>query len=152
MTPDELTTWNQCACVWRCLIKLANANGNPINREEFFTQFHNLLPNGINYGGFDPVSLGKILSLLGLPERSHISDNYSVIERDFNANKRHILIMSQIDLNPGKTNIGKHCSVLTKINEESFSVWTPCQDGSDVELTLGKSDWQAKKCFGLAIF
>jgi hypothetical protein len=146
MTMDELRTWNESGCVWRCLKKLANETGNTITKEQFLAQFDNLP------GEFDAASLGPILRQLGLPERSQISDNYSVIEGDFNATQRRILVMSQINLNPGHTDVVKHCSVLTQINEESFSVWTPCQDGKDTDLSLKRNDWEAKKCFGLAIF
>jgi hypothetical protein len=64
MTMDELRTWNESGCVWRCLKKLANETGNTITKEEFLAQFNNLP------GEFDAASLGPILRQLGLPERS----------------------------------------------------------------------------------
>ena len=153
MTQDELREWNQCACVWRCLIKLANMNGNPINRDEFAERFKELFPNRkINDGSFDAKSLSKVCRLLGLPEHSQISQDYSVIEGDFNTNDRDILVMSEIDLTPGHTSVGKHCSVLRKINSKFFSVWTPFQSGADSPLDLERNVWTAKQCFGVALF
>ena len=153
MTQDQLREWNECACVWRCSIKLANMNGNPINKDEFAAQFKELFPNReISDGSFDSESLSKVCRLLGLPEHSQVSDNYSVIDGDFNTNDRDILVMSEIDLTPGRTNVGKHCSVLTRIDSRSFSIWTPYKSGADGPLDLERNVWTAKQCFGVALF
>src|SRR5947208_3041960 len=137
MTQDQLREWNECACVWRCLIKLANMNGNPIDRDQFAARFEEAFPNRrISDGSFDPELLSSVCRLLSLPDHCQMSDDYSVVERDFNTNHRDILVMSEIDLTPGHTNIGKHCSLLTNIDSESFCIWTPYQSGADGPLNL----------------
>jgi len=153
MRQDELREWNESACVWRCLIKLANTDGNPINKDEFTERFQELFPNReISDGSFDPESLSRVCRLLRFPEHSQVCNDYSVVEGDFNTNNRKILVMSEIDLTLGSTNAGKHCSVLTNIDLTSFSVWTPYQNGGDGPLNLGRNVWTAKHCFGVALF
>jgi hypothetical protein len=153
MTEEEGKEWNDRACVWRCLIELANRKGKPITIDEFAGQFKKLFPNRrISDGSFDPETLSKICGLLGLPAHCQMSNGYLDIEREFNSNNRDILVLSEIDLRPGHTNIGKHCSLLTKIDPKSFSVWTPSQGGSEDQLELNKDCWTAKKCSGIAVF
>jgi hypothetical protein len=152
MTEKELKEWNECACVWRCLIELANRKRKPITVVEFAAQFKKLFPNRkISDGSFDPETLSKICGQLGLPAHCQMSNDYSDIEREFN-NNRDILVLSEIDLRPGHTNTGKHCSLLTKIDSKSFSLWTPSQDGSEDQLNPERHYWAMKKCSGIAIF
>jgi hypothetical protein len=156
MTGTQRKQWNQRACIPRCLVKLANNNGNSITDDEFAKQIEYLFPNPkTDYGSFDiGGSFFEILSKLRLPMRREDSSDYSRIEHHFNTeNHRCILVMSGINLDPGQTNPGKHCSVLTRINSGHFSVWTPYQDGSDSPLDdLEKSVWTAKECFGVVLF
>jgi hypothetical protein len=154
MTKDQLKQWNERACVFRCLIKLAEMkNRQAINIDEFAERLKRLFPDReISDGSFDPQSLSKVCKLLGLPERSQQSHNYSDIEREFNTSNRPVLIMSEVDLNPGNIRPWKHCSVLTKIDSKAFSVWTPRQDGNEEILPLDRSDWTTKKCFGIAFY
>jgi hypothetical protein len=154
MTDDQRRQWNECACIPRCLIKLANKNGNPINDDQFAEQF---VFRGLetNYGSFNiEAAFFEIIGALGLPTHREDSNDYSVIEHHFNTDgHRFILVMSGINLDPGETNVGKHCSVLTKIDPEVFSVWTPYQDGTDGPLpNLERNIWTTKECFGVVLF
>jgi hypothetical protein len=153
MTDQQITQWNLDGCVSRCLIRLANMSGNPINRDGFAAQFEQFFVDPANhYGGLDESRLPESLELLGLPTEPRMSDKYSVIHDYFHAGHNYTLVKSQIDLQPGHTNEGKHCSVLTGIDPEFFSLWTPCQNGDDIPLHLPKADWAAKRCFGITLF
>ena len=156
MTKAEREQWNRNACIPRCLIKLANDNGNPITDDEFAKEIEHLFPNPKTaYGSFNiDGSFFEIVSRLGLPTHRQDSDNYSLLDEHFNVEKhRCILILSKKNLHPAHTDPVMHCSVLTKIDSTLFSVWTPYQDGSDGPINdLDKSVWTAKECFGLMLF
>ena len=136
-----------------CLIKLAEMFGRPIGRDAFCSRFEHLFPDPFQrYGFLDNAALGQILTLLGLPSTPHPSDDYSVIETEFNANKKIVLVFSRIDLNPRASNVKEHLSLLTAIDPAGFSIWTSCQDGSETTLPLKRSDWSDKGCSGSALY
>ena len=152
MTHEQIKQWNDYACVARCLLKLSDTNGNPVTRDEFCFRFEQLFPNPTTrYGQLDAPSFFAVLKSLSLPIHVTESDDYSVVESEFNGNKRGVLLISHIDLNPGHTNVINHCSVLTKIDAATFSIWTPCQTGADAPMNLTKADWTAKQCSGLIL-
>src|SRR5438309_10347488 len=106
MTEDQ---WNEAGCVPRCLLELANRNGNRITKEQFIAVLDKFSTSD---GSLDlsAPSFIKILKLLELAAEAKESNNYSVINRDFNAGHKKILVRSEIDLNPGSTKEVKHCS------------------------------------------
>ena len=137
MTPKERETWNATGCKERCLHKIAQ-NNNPISEDEFVKRFGVQLDDTAYYGA---------LEALGVPSKERTSD-YSAVMRGFNEQGHPALILSEIDLNPGSTAKRKHCSVLTRIDDDGFSVWTPEDGGGEKQIDFTRGDWNAKKCSG----
>jgi len=152
MTPAQQNQWNLYACIPRCLIRLTEINGNPVSRDDFCVQAEQFFVDTVNkYGLFPIACVPNVLPLLGLPPNIVHSNVYASVMDRFVNGDRLILMCSGIDLNPGAINIIHHCSVLTDMNPQAFSIWTPCQDGNDLPLPMNVQDWVAKQCSGIVI-
>ena len=151
MTEVQTTQWNQYACTSRSLVKLANMHNISISDDEFAVRFEQYFPDREkSYGYLDEYAFFKITNELGLPKTVGQSDDYSFVEQEFNAHKKPTLVMSHIDLNPEKTNVVKHCSVLVSIDPKRFTVWTPRSDGGHQQLDFAREDWTGKQCYAVA--
>jgi len=151
MTADLLKQWNDYACIPRCIIKLTELNGQPITRDEFCSRFGHLFSNpAAQYGLFPTHYIQAVLKPLSLPQKVSESGDYSTVESAL-ANGQLALMFSHVDLNPGGTGVLHHCSVLTKMGANGFSIWTPCQNGADIAVSFTKADWTGKQCSGFIL-
>ena len=151
MTFPQIEQWNKYACLARCLLRSAPTTGASLTRDEFCSRFEHLFHDRTTrYGQLDAQAFFTVLTPLGFPSSVSESTDLFQVGSAFNRDKKRVLVMSEVDLSPGRTNLINHCSVLTSIDSaSSFSVWTPDQDGSDGFLNLTVIDWEAKKCSGL---
>jgi hypothetical protein len=141
MTPDEIKEWDECGCVSRSLLKIADMDRKHITRDDFCARFgHRLDDNGFF----------AALNSLSLPISAK-TDDYALVSKAFNQEHKRVLVFSEIDLAPGGTNVVHHCSVLTSVDETGFSLWTPLQNGTDIHLNLTKDYWASKQCSGMIL-
>lgn len=147
MNAIQQRQWNDFACVSRCLIKLTEIHGQPISTDNYCSQFEQYFPNpSTNYGQLDSAAFFQIVPLLCLPTQTDSTCDYDTALTAFDSGKRLILMISHINLNPGKNDVINHCSVLTKITPTDFCIWTPSQDGTDGPMDFKRADWAAKQC------
>ena len=152
MTPAQQAQWNLYACIPRCLIRLTEINGDPISRDDFCVQAEQFFVDAPNKYGLFPIDrVPNVLPLLSLPANTVESGDYAFVMNRLNNGNRLILMYSHIDFNPGSANILHHCSVLTDMNPQAFSIWTPCQNGNDIPLSFNVQDWAAKQCSAVVI-
>jgi len=62
-----------------------------------------------------------------------------------------ILVLSEINLDPGNPSPNDHCSVLTQIGDAEFKLSTPLADGGHWEPVFQRALWDAKECTGLVL-
>lgn len=153
MTPAQQSQFNTFGCVSRSLISLANSKGKAITRDAFCQQFGGIFLNPANqYGALAPSQIIDVVRALNLGTYFVSYRRYAEIDDAFNAKKRGVLISSEINLNPGATDIIRHFSLLTGIGAAGFSLLTPSQDGNDYPLNFSSQDWDGKLCHGIVIY
>jgi hypothetical protein len=153
MTPSKLKRFNELGCVSKCLMHLSAEKGRPITTEEYCSQFEGLFVDPINdYGLLDVGGVLSVLAALQLGTLMEGEPDYDATVGAFHQDKRQVLIASMIDLNPGQTDVKRHCSVLKEIDADRFSLWSPSQDGSSGILPpFLRKDWDAKQCSAIVL-
>ena len=142
---DKLIQFWLKSCVPRCFSFLSV---KPISDDAYVTTYEHCLQSGDSYGELTGSGYVEVLIALDLQEVGN-SDSYQDTEKHFAAGLK-IMIRSEVDLWPREaTNIVKHASVLTAINESHFSVFSPQQDGSWRTITLESKYWTVKICRSL---
>lgn len=141
MTPVQESQFNTFGCVSRSLVNLAHSKGNAITRDAFCQQFSGLFLNPANqYGALMPSRIVDVIRALNLGTCFASYRRYAEIDDAFNVQNRGVLISSEINLNPGATDIIRHFSLLTGIGAAGFSLLTPSQDGNDYPLNFAAQD------------
>lgn len=161
MTPEQEQQFTLFGCIPRCLIELAARIGRQISKQEFCERFEQFFHNtNTQYGLLNPDYIPEISRALSLPSvrgQQEVPTKLGWVEdydkvRLLHQGGVHILIASQINLMPGATDIVRHCSVLHGIDDQTFTLWTPSQDGKDYVLPpLSRQDWQTKQCRGMVL-
>src|ERR1700737_4608625 len=136
MTTEQLKQWNDSACVGRSLLKIAKTKGISISPEGFCARFGIELNDDRYFAALD---------FLGLSLERKTKD-YSEVSNAFNVDRNCALVFSDVDLSSGSNNELHHCSVLARIDNDGFSMWTPLQSGGDTEMDFSKDDWVGKQC------
>lgn len=154
MSPEQQAAFNIHGCVCRCLIKLSEMFGNPVSADEFCARFDKYFPFPNEYGRLDDIALITIFRQLNLTPNIGLHGSFEVVADRFNNAGQRVMVSSLKNLNPGMNNFNGHCSVLTAINPvaQTFSIWTPVQDGTNAPLNLTKADWVDKECSGMILF
>jgi hypothetical protein len=151
-TPEQLETFKVKGCTSRCLIKLCAILQRPISTNDYCTDYEKYFVNlKDEYGRLDTVQLYEVCKRLPIPTLRELVDGYSAVKSHFDKG-RHILMGSQVNLDPGATNFIGHCSIITAMDDLRFSIWTPLQNGAEKPMTLDRSDWSGKGCFGIVFF
>lgn len=151
MTPAQTTQFNLYGCVARSLLALAADCGLSVSRDQFCQRFHSLFYDPMRqFGGILISDISEVIRAWRLGRHFLAFRRYAEII-DQAAAGRKVLVLSEINLNPGATDVIRHCSFLTGINAAGFSLLTPDQSGADIPLTLSAADWEAKLCIGLVI-
>jgi len=91
----------------------------------------------------------EVVRGLGLGTRFQTFRRYGEVVEAVQGFGRSVLVSSEISLNPGATDIIRHCSLLVGIDSTRFSIVTPSRDGKDYKLNFIASDWEAKLCHGI---
>ncbi|SRR6266568_27785 len=138
MTPEEIERWNKDGCVERSVHEVARMNGGTMTKEEFVERF------GVK---LDDSAYFDTLRDLSIPFRAKTTD-YSEISRALNVEGRRVLVFSEVHLDRGNTTPNKHCSVLLKIDDAGFTVWTPLQNGGEEQKEMLRDEWAEKQCSG----
>lgn len=157
MTTEQESQFNKFGCIPRCLINLAEKIQKPITKQEFCDRFAHRFHNPqTQYGLLNPDYIPEIARALSLPgAKGSVSTELAFVEDYDKVAVLHrtgslVLIESRINLNEGATDSVGHCSVLQEIDAESFTLWTPSQDGKDYVLQpFPKTHWVAKQCRGM---
>lgn len=153
MTPIQESQFNTFACVSRSLINLAGSKGHTITRDAFCQQFAGLFLNPAGqYGALVTSQIVEVIRALGLGGYFATYRRYAEIDNAFNAEKRGVLVSSEINLNAGATDVIRHFSLLTRIDAAGFSLLTPSQDGKDYPVPLARNDWDGKLCHGIVVY
>jgi hypothetical protein len=153
MSLKQTNQFKLFGCVPRCVAELAARRGNTITWDEFCTRFDGCFSDPENrYGLLDISALPPILHALSLPERLTEETDYQKVKDAFNREKKLVLVLSTVDLNPGATGENNHCSVLNSISESQFQLWTPSQCGGNFVLPpFDVPDWKAKGCIAIIL-
>lgn len=153
MTPPQKAQFNQSGCISRSLLKLFETKNGPMSADDYCKQFHDLFPNPLNqYGGILTSQIADVIRGLKLGSHFEAFRRYGEIDDWFNNKKKSVLVFSEINLNPGATDIIRHCSLLTAIDAGHFSVICPSTDGKDHQLLpFTANDWDTKICLGIVI-
>jgi hypothetical protein len=158
MTPQEEAQFEIFGCIPRSLIQLAERIQKPVTREEFCNRFGHMFHNPqTQYGLLNPDFIPEIARALCLPGEAGAPATKLVGVPDYDKvatlhrTGSKILVASHVDLNAGSTNPVNHCSVLHAIDAQSFTLWTPSQDGSDHILPFPRSAWAEKQCQGMVL-
>jgi hypothetical protein len=159
MTPEQELQFNSFGCIPRCLIQLAERIHRPITKQEFCKRFGHRFHNPpTQYGLLNPDYIAEIARDLSLPgEKGSPPNDISFVADYDKVATRHktgslVLIESLINLNDGATDPKGHCSVLHAIDAQSFTLWTPSQDGNDYIIPpFQRSAWAEKKCRGIVL-
>ncbi len=88
---------------------------------------------------------------LGLGNQFFSYRRYCAIDHHFNNERRAVLVLSEINLDPTATNLGEDCSLLRAIDHREFRIWTPLTNGSDQEMSLHVDLWEVKACHGIVL-
>jgi hypothetical protein len=154
MTTEEESEFNKHGCVARCLIKLTEMIQKPVTKDDFCLRFAHLFPNPkTQYGWLDLATIPEIAAALSLPVNVKMSVDYEAIRNECDKIGWMVLVFSSVSLfDPTATVFNGHCSVLHEIGAETFSLWTPLQNGEEAVLpSLPKEVWVAKKCLGWSL-
>ena len=152
MTDYQRERFHTNGCLPRCLVKLCEIDDHPTSDDVFCQQFEHLfLDLAENYGRLRSENdLQTIIQQLELPTQRIEPSNYQIVDREYNLNLRHLMMVwSEINLDPDETDSKFHSSVLTKIDSAGFSLWSPCQDGSARTRHLVPQGWKGKGCFAV---
>jgi hypothetical protein len=159
MTPQEEAQFKLFGCIPRCLIQLAERIQKPVTKEEFCNRFGHRFHNPkTQYGLLNPDFIPEIARALSLPgEKGTPPKDISFVGDYDQVATLHktgsmVLVESQINLNEGATDPLGHCSVLHAIDAQTFTLWTPSQDGNDYIIPpFQRSAWAEKKCRGIVL-
>src|SRR4051812_21578270 len=154
MTPEQELQFNSYGCIPRSLMKLAEEIQNPVTKQEFCERFGHRFQNPEKqYGLLNPDHIVEVACELNLPGEGGAQPKKLVWVSDydqvaiFHQRDQKIMVVSQINLNAGATNPVGHCSVLHAIDDQSFTLWTSLQNGSEMTLPpFPRSAWAEKQC------
>jgi len=126
MTPEKNEQWNKFACVPRCLMKLAEKSGNVLTKEQFCERFKDAFSDpDESLGLLSDAGFQAPLAPVGLPTDVRKTDDYSLVQKDFDKGKRKVLILSEINLNPGKPTRLSTAASLHELTMLGFLFGTP---------------------------
>lgn len=148
LTAEEIDQWNLYGCQSRSLMRVSELAGKPISREEFCARFGHLFIFPKMFGMVNPKGFEEIVKSLGLASSLRWSGSYDDVKDTFNNEGRQVVLFSTVDLRPGGTGVLNHCSVLSKIDDRGFRIWSACQSGGEFEMDFVKADWNGKKFQG----
>jgi hypothetical protein len=151
MTPEETAEWNKFACVPRSLIRIAELNNQPLTSDEFYERFKGEFRHPDKFGLLEEDQIPGVAKTMLLSGGTITTNDYETVMKAFDERK-NVLIISHVDLNPGHANELHHCSVLSNMNCSEFTLWTASQNGGSGELPPYKrDDWAAKQCSGIIL-
>jgi len=87
----------------------------------------------------------KIADSLPLPKNRIYSADYWSVKKYFDLVGKRVLGLSKINLNKGAIDIKKHCSVILRMDQTEFEIWTSSQCGGDGKLILDQNEWNTKQ-------
>lgn len=152
MTPEQLRRFYELGCVSRSLMKLCETEGQPITINDYCAQFEHLFINQTDkYGELEDSAFDTVRLQLPLPQKKIFNPDYWRVKSYFDLVGRNVLALSEIDLNSGRTNKMSHCSVLLRMEQDEFEIWTPLQNGTDHQWTFTQADWHTKQFTALIL-
>ncbi len=150
MTDEQSRRFDDLGCVPRCLMRLSEAEGHPISKEQFCALFESYFTNpATDYGLLEDPGFSRVCEQLPIPQRRGVHGDYEVVRRCFRPSTMRVFLISLVDLRPSLTDPNKHCSIVTHMTPERFSIWTPFKGGGDGLMDFLRPDWEDKKCTGL---
>jgi hypothetical protein len=158
MTTEQESQFLRFGCTPRCLIKLTEKIQKPVSRDEFCRRFaHCFHDPQTQYGLLNPDCIPEIARSLSLPSTGPQSSPTKLVPLEdydkvaiLHSGGALVLIASNINLNEGATDPLGNCSVLDKIDTQTFTLWTPAQDGKDYVLPpFSIEQWAIKQCKGM---
>ena len=152
MTPEELHQFNSYGCVARSILLLAQEKHIPTTMDDFCERFRSrfLIPG--QFGNLFISQVGEVAGALGLGSQFLTFRRYEEIDGHFNRGRRDILAASEINLSPGATEVARHCSLLTQIDHQGFTIRTPKVDGSDDAIRFVRDEWDTKLFHGVVLY
>ena len=142
MTAEQILDFNKFGCGSRCLMKLSELYGKPINKEEFCQKFSTYFPYPeTQYGGTVVSSLIDIARHMGICNGfADTSVDPELCKAAFlNRQTRGVFLITEREKD--KNNeicINHHCRLLLNWEDDKLLVWHPNPDGTEREMTLEK--------------
>lgn len=151
MTENEIKEFDEYGCIARSLMFMAEAEGNPISMEEFCKRCRPVLSACDPFGCLSNDQIGEVADKLGVGGIPVRFTDYDSVKGYFDRGLRRILAFSEVDLSPGAIGRVKHCSLLTGICGNNFTIRTPLSGGGEFFLTFDRAQWAAKSFTGMII-
>lgn len=151
LTAEQIDQWNKYSCQSRSLMRVSELAGNPITRDQFCARFAHLFIYPKMFGMLDQNGFEEVVKSLGLASSVKPGGSYDEVKDKFNSDGRQVVLFSTVDIKPGGTGELSHCSVLTKMDENGFKIWSACQSGGEFTMDFAKADWNGKNFQG-AVF
>ena len=140
LSEDE--QFNLFGCGSRCIIKLAELHNKPVSRQEFIDRFRDLFP--LNHIGLtntaEQIEMAKGLGLCrtacAFRIREYVVDEY--------VSRRTSGVFLLTDRNEESAHLF-HCRLVLGVTANHVRLFSPFQDGSDLELDTTWSDLEIQE-------
>jgi hypothetical protein len=144
---EKLDMFWKKGCAPRCYIYMVH-DKHPITPNQFIEDYEKYFVDKEADGLLNLAGYIQVIQDFGLKEIGDVT-NYGDVEHAFNQGLL-VHVASDIELMPlNSLKASRHGTVLTAIDANRFSLWSPYQDGTDGVIRFDAKYWLLKQCRGL---